>query len=94
MARFQPGASGNPHGRPPGAKSAVTALRKELITDADLQRIVDVVIAKALEGDLTAAGMILDRRLPRLRMQTSVRAMGGVEGGLEALVSAANERPV
>jgi len=61
-----------------------------MIADNDLQRIVDVVIAKALQGDLTAAGMILDRRLPRLRMQANVDAS---VFGLEELIAAANDRP-
>lgn len=72
MPRFQPGQSGNPNGRPRNAKSTVTALRKDLITDEDLQAIVDVVIDKAKEGDLTAAGMILDRRLPRLKVNGDI----------------------
>jgi hypothetical protein len=68
MAKFKPGESGNPSGRPKGAKSTISALRKELISDEDLQEIVDVVIAKAKDGDLAACGMILDRRIPRLRI--------------------------
>lgn len=89
MSRFKPGQTGNPNGRPRNAKSTVTALRKDLITDEDLQAIVDVVISKAKEGDLGAAGMILDRRLPRLR----VTADFGLErSNLAEQLKAARER--
>lgn len=91
MAKFKPGQSGNPAGRPPGAKSTASALRKELITDEDLQEIVDTVIAKAKEGDLTAAGMILDRRIPRLRV--SVMSLDDPTlGSLADQLKAARER--
>lgn len=89
MAKFRPGQSGNPSGRPKGLKPSVAALRKELITDEDLRAIVDVVVEKAKEGDLIAAGMILDRRLPRLRVTEHVEA----SVSLEELVSTANSIP-
>jgi hypothetical protein len=89
MSRFKPGQSGNPNGRPKNAKSSVTALRKDLITDQDLQDIVDVVIGKAKEGDLTAAGMILDRRLPRLRVTAD---FGLEKDSLAEQLKAARER--
>jgi hypothetical protein len=89
MSRFKPGQSGNPNGRPKNAKSSVTALRKDLITDEDLQAIVDVVIGKAKGGDLTAAGMILDRRLPRLRVTAD---FGLEKDSLAEQLKAARER--
>lgn len=89
MAKFEKGRSGNPQGRPRGAKSSVTALRKELISDEDLQAIVDVVVGKAKEGDLTAAGMILDRRLPRLKVTAD---FGLEKDNLAEQLKAARER--
>lgn len=59
---FSLGTSGNPTGRP---KSANAELRKRLAEDGE--KIVQSVIDQALEGDLTAAKMILDRILPPLR---------------------------
>lgn len=59
---FSPGTSGNPSGRP---KSANAELRQRL--DKDGEKIVQAVIDQALEGDMTAAKMILDRILPPLR---------------------------
>ena len=59
---FPPGTSGNPSGRP---KSANAELRQRLAQDGE--KIVQAVIDQALEGDMTAAKMILDRILPPLR---------------------------
>lgn len=67
MARFKPGQSGNPSGRPAGSRSTTSLLRTEMVTDADVQKIVAKVVAMAKEGDLVAAGMILDRTIPKLR---------------------------
>jgi hypothetical protein len=60
--RFKPGRSGNEAGRPKGAVSE----RTKLLRDASLPTL-RVVVAKAAEGDLQAASLILDRTIPRLR---------------------------
>lgn len=58
------GVSGNPAGRPRGSGNrAHVQLRAILLEDAE--RIVQRVSELALEGDMTAAKMILDRILPR-----------------------------
>lgn len=59
---FPPGTSGNPSGRP---KSANAELRKRLAKDGE--KIIQAVVDQALEGDMTAAKIILDRILPPLR---------------------------
>jgi hypothetical protein len=63
---FPPGTSGNPTGRP---KTANAELRKRLAKDGEA--IVQAVIDQALEGDMAAAKIILDRILPPLRPTTS-----------------------
>ena len=59
-----------PRGRPKGAKNKAT-LFKEVIREGfeekllkDGMRVVDAVVNKALEGDMTAAKLLLDRILP------------------------------
>lgn len=83
MSRFQRGRSGNPGGRPRGAKTTVKLLASEFISDDDVRQVMATVVAAAKGGDMTAAGMVLDRVLPKLRPSPD----GGDGGGLEALVS-------
>lgn len=59
---YPPGTSGNPSGRP---SSANAELRQRLAKDGE--RIVQAVIDQALQGDMAAAKIILDRILPPLR---------------------------
>ena len=56
-----------PAGRPPG-QNKQTKLMQRMLEDAD--GIVDALIAKALEGDTGAAGLIMSRVLPALKSQT------------------------
>ncbi|PZO66272.1 MAG: hypothetical protein DI635_01275 [Pseudoxanthomonas suwonensis] len=71
MSKFEKGRSGNPAGRPPGTKSAPNLIRDLLrdgvVTEDDLRAVVAAVLAKAKEGDLAAATLLLDRTIPKLR---------------------------
>jgi hypothetical protein len=60
---FQKGVSGNPRGKPRGARNKLTVLAERL-TEGDVTAIVKVVSDAALAGDLTAAGMVLARVWP------------------------------
>jgi hypothetical protein len=64
--KFKPGISGNPNGRPkdktPGAK-----LRKAIELRAD--DILEAVIDSAIQGDMQACKMLLDRITPTLKPQ-------------------------
>ena len=63
--RFLPGQSGNPVGRPKGSKNKRTLMSEELEeAGSAVQR---VVIAKALEGDMQAASLVMTRVSPPLR---------------------------
>lgn len=64
--RFLPGRSGNPRGRPPGP-SKQQALLNKMLDEAN--GILDAVIAKAQEGDPSAAALVLSRIVPSLRSQ-------------------------
>ena len=61
--RFQKGRSGNPAGKPKGARHKTTILAERLMHD-DAEKIVNAVIAAACNGDMTAAKIILDRIAP------------------------------
>lgn len=62
--RYAPGQSGNLAGRPPGIGRTVE-LKRQLFSRAD--EVVNAVIDKAIEGDISAAKLILDRLVPPLR---------------------------
>ena len=60
---FKRGKSGNPAGRPKGARNRTT-LAAEALLEGQAEAITQKVVDMALEGDLTAARMCLDRILP------------------------------
>lgn len=62
--KFQPGASGNPAGRPKD-KTPATAIRKAIADNAP--RIVQTLIDLALQGDVQAARCLLDKICPSLK---------------------------
>jgi hypothetical protein len=57
--------SPNPKGRKPGIVDKRTRITQALAEDA--QKIVDVVVGAALEGDMQAAGIVLARIAPPLK---------------------------
>jgi hypothetical protein len=60
---FQKGQSGNPKGRPIGARHKVT-LAIEAMLDEKAENLVNVAMEKALEGDVVALRLCLDRICP------------------------------
>jgi hypothetical protein len=61
---WRQGHSGNPRGRPKGARHRATILAEQLM-QGDAEDVVRAVIAAAKGGDMTAAKIILDRRSRR-----------------------------
>ena len=61
--RFRPGQSGNPTGKPPGARHRATQLAEKLMED-DASEVVGAVLTAAKGGDMTAARLVLDRIAP------------------------------
>ena len=65
MAKFQPGQTGNPKGRPRKKKSGPDPIRQALLGEAP--EILAALTAQAKQGDAQAAKLILDRCLPPMR---------------------------
>ena len=63
---FQKGHSGNPQGRPPGARNAATMMAEQLL-DGEAAAITRKAIELAKQGDLTALRLCLERIVPPRR---------------------------
>jgi hypothetical protein len=68
--QFPKGTSGNPAGRPPGRKGEIVALKQDLevairshVDPRKIAKIINVVVNKAMNGNLQAAKLILDKVL-------------------------------
>ena len=68
---FQKGQVANPKGRTPGVKNKTTIFKEAMLAGAEnifvanIEKIADVVCAKAVDGDMTAAKMVFDRLIPQ-----------------------------
>jgi hypothetical protein len=65
---FKKGKSGNPSGRPRGARNRAT-LAAEALLDGEAEALTRKVIERALDGDNTALRICLDRILPPRRQR-------------------------
>ncbi len=63
---FEKGRSGNPAGKPKGARHKTTLLAEKLMQD-DAEAVVKAVVDAAKGGDMTAARLVLDRIAPARR---------------------------
>ena len=81
---FRPGASGNPRGRPKGARNRATVTAEALL-DGEAEAISRKLIEKALEGDTTALQLCLDRILPPRRDRPIAFDLPKIESAAEAL---------
>jgi hypothetical protein len=91
MAQFQAGQSGNPRGKPRGAKDKRTGLRALLQPHADA--LVKKAVDLALGGDTAALRLCLDRLAPSeagrllqaLAAQARITEVGELEQRIQAL---------
>lgn len=65
MGKFKAGQSGNPAGKPKGTIHKVTQLRDALMDD--VPALLERTKQAALEGDMTAMKILLDRTVPTLK---------------------------
>ena len=63
---WKKGQSGNPRGKPIGARNKATALAMKIL-ESGAADIVEMIVNAAKGGDLTAAKMVLDRLAPPVR---------------------------
>lgn len=64
--RFKPGQSGNPSGRPRGARNKASVLAQKLM-EGQAGAVVQTVINAGLKGDMAACRLILERLVPPAR---------------------------
>jgi Family of unknown function (DUF5681) len=80
---FKAGRSGNPEGRPRGSRNKVT-IAVEALLDGEAKAIVRKAVEKALEGDIAALRLCLERLLPPRRDRPVVFDIEGVSDALNA----------
>ena len=80
--KFKPGISGNPKGRPKGARDKRTELRSLLEPHA--KDLVEKVVELAKGGDTTAIRLCLERLIPPIRAQDQSITLDDMNGGLTA----------
>jgi Family of unknown function (DUF5681) len=86
--QFQPGQSGNPAGRPPGARNKATLLAEALL-DGEAEKIIRVAVEKALKGDPVALRLCLERMVPRPRDSAVVFELPKLETAADAVAAMA-----
>jgi hypothetical protein len=88
---FQKGHSGNPQGRPPGARNAAT-VTAELLLDGEAATITRKAIELAKQGDLTALRLCLERIVPPRRdrpVNFALPSMSSADDASKALAAIA-----
>ncbi|WP_434108015.1 DUF5681 domain-containing protein [Paraburkholderia caffeinilytica] len=78
--RFKKGESGNPAGKPRGAKDKRTELRELLQPHA--AKLVEKAVELALSGDTTALRICLERCMPAIKTKDAPISISGLTGSL------------
>ena len=85
---FPKGRSGNPRGKPKGARHKTTLLAEKLMQN-DAENIVNAVLAAARDGDMTAARIVLDRIAPARRDSPVAFALPKIKRPADAVAASA-----
>jgi hypothetical protein len=94
--QFQPGQSGNPTGKPKGARHRTT-LAVQALMEGDAEKLSRKAIDMALAGDATALRLCLDRIAPAPRDRTiafvlpAIVKAGDAPGALAAIIAGVAE---
>jgi hypothetical protein len=83
---FEPGKSGNPNGRPRGHRNKATMVMEELL-DGEAEALTRKPVEKALEGDIAALRLCLDRLLPPRRDRPVVFELPKIDCAKDALAA-------
>lgn len=83
---FEKGQSGNPNGKPKGARHKTTLLAEKLM-QADAEDIVKAVLDSAKGGDMTAARIVLDRIAPARRDNPVSFELPKIESAADAVAA-------
>ena len=80
---FQKGTSGNPAGRPPGARNRAT-MAAEALLDGEAEALTRKAVEMALDGDVTALRLCLERICPPRRDRPVSLALPPLETAADA----------
>lgn len=81
---FESGVSGNPTGRPKGSRNKTT-LAIEALLDGESEAITRKLLEKALEGEMTALRLVLERMLSPRRDRPVAFDLPPIESAADAL---------
>lgn len=87
MAKFQPGQSGNPEGRPRGTRNRSTVLAERLF-DGDAEAIIKKAIEQAKAGESTALRLCLERIVPPRKDRPVAFELPEIESAADAAKAA------
>jgi hypothetical protein len=85
---FAPGRSGNPTGRPKGARNKATVLAAQML-EGEAEALLRKLVDKALEGDTAALRLCVDRLLPPRRGRLVTFELPKVETANDASAASA-----
>ncbi len=85
---FEKGQSGNPGGRPPGARNKTTIIAESLL-QGETEMITRLVIERAKAGDMAALRMCLDRVAPPSRHRPVLFELPPLEKAADAVTAMA-----
>jgi hypothetical protein len=85
---FQKGQSGNPSGRPKGARNKAT-LAMEILLDGETDRLARKAVEMALAGDTTALRLCLERIMPARKDRPVTFALPKLETPADAVTATA-----
>jgi hypothetical protein len=81
--QFQKGQSGNPLGRPLGARNKATIIA-EMLLQGEVEAMTRLAIERAKAGDMTALRMCLDRAAPPCKHRTIAFELPPLESAADA----------
>src|ERR1700730_11989111 len=83
---FEPGQSGNPNGRPKGASNKAT-IAIEALLDDEAEALTRKVVAMALDGNIPALRLCIERLLPPRRDRAVAFNLPKIESAADAVAA-------